>query len=140
MEITAVTGERDVNLNNWCCDRQSNLIKFPEAKAIHPYDLFDEVMNIIQESFESDQDLIILTYSEIVFNTVRLWVARNHFEGALLVYMHDDRSGEAMPMSKDGEIDSWPRGMFDLEQKILHELIGIKLKQKHKGNLTQSNE
>ena len=127
MKITVVTGERGSIPNNWYWDRQSSFIGFPEAKVIHQYDLFDEVMNIIQESFESDRDLIILTYSEIVFNTVRLWVTRNQFDKASLIYMHDGRASKIIAISKNGEIDPWPQGMFNLEAKIMKELITVRM-------------
>ena len=126
MKIRVITGQQGVNIFEVYNEFAGNIIKFPETKTCHSYDLCEHVMRIVQDHFESDSDVDIVTYSEVVLDAVRLWVARNKFESAECVNILSDRNCINVQIDKYGEMETWVNGVFDIKQVILKELFEIR--------------
>lgn len=83
-------------------------------------------MEIVHEYYDKDKDLIIVTYSEIVLDAVRLWVARNKFEDAECVNVLSDGNIINVPIDENGDMKEWIDGVFDIKRIILRELLKIR--------------
>ena len=118
MKIRVITGQQGVNIFEVYNEFAGNIIKFPETKTCHSYDLCEHVMRIVQDHFESDSDVDIVTYSEVVLDAVRLWVARNKFEGAECINVLLDGNCINVSIDKYGEMETWVNGIFDIKQII----------------------
>ena len=126
MRIRIITGQQGVDILNAYKGFIGNIIEFPESEICHAYDLCKHVMRIVQDNFETDSDVDIVTYSEVVFDAVRLWVARNKFEGAECVNILSDRNCINVQIDENGEMETWVNGVFDVKQVILKELFEIR--------------
>lgn len=126
MKIRVITGQQGVNIFEVYNEFAGNIIKFPETKTCHSYDLCEHVMRIVQDHFESDSDVDIVTYSEVVLDAVRLWVARNKFEGAECINVLLDGNCINVQIDENGEMETWVNGIFDIKQIILRELFKIR--------------
>lgn len=126
MKIRVITGQQGVNIFEVYNGFAGNIIKFPETEICHSYDLCEHVMQAVQKCFESDFDVDIVTYSEVVLDAVRLWVARNKFEGAECVNILSDRNCINVQIDENGEMETWVNGIFDVKQVILKELFEIR--------------
>lgn len=130
MKIKIVTGQRGTNIEKKSCEFQGETIIFPESKNCHSYDLCDYVMETIQESCNADRDLIIVTYSEVVLDATRLWIARNRFNGAECINVLTNGSYINVPINENGEMENWVGGVFDIKSIILKELFEIRQSRK----------
>ena len=126
MRIRIITGQQGVDILNAYKGFIGNIIEFPESKICHAYDLCEHVMQAVQKYFESDSDVDIVTYSEVVLDAVRLWVARNKFEGAECVNVLLDGNCINASIDKYGEMETWINGIFDVKHVILKELFEIR--------------
>ena len=128
MRIRVITGQQGVDIFNAYKGFIGNIIEFPESEICHAYDLCEHVMRIVQENFDADSDVDIVTYSEVVFDAVRLWIARNKFEGAERVTVLLDGNCINASIDKYGEMETWVNGVFDVKRVILRELFKIRKK------------
>ena len=126
MRMRVITGQQGVDIFNTYKGFIGNIIEFPESEIYHAYDLCEHVMRIVQDNFEADSDVDIVTYSEVVLDAVRLWVARNKFEGAECINVLSDGNCINAPIDKYGEMETWVNGVFDVKQVILRELFEIR--------------
>lgn len=126
MKIKVITGQQGVDVLKSSKSFEGNLIEFPETEICHSYDLCEHVMKSVQKYVNMDKDLIIVTYSEIVLDSVRLWVARNNFEYAECVNILSDGDCINVPIGTNGEIEEWISGTFDIKSIILKELFKIR--------------
>ena len=121
MKIKVITGQRGIDIEKSACKFQGTTITFPETQNCHSYDLCEDIMRTLQEFYEENRDLIIFTYSEVVLDSVRLWVARNSFEYTECINVLSD---------KNGEMEKWIDGVFDIKRIILKELFEIRQSRK----------
>lgn len=126
MKIKVITGQQGANILEASKSFDGDLVEFPETEICHSYDLCEHVMKIVQEHVDKDMNLIIVTYSEIVFDSVRLWIARNQFEDAECVNVLSDGDYLVVPIDKNGKIENWVNGVFDVKSIILRELLEIR--------------
>lgn len=126
MKLRVITGQQGVDIFEKYKEFSSNIIEFPETEVCHSYDLCEHVMKIVQDHFETDVDVDIVTYSEVVLDAVRLWVARNKFEDAECVNVLSDGNCINVPIDKYGEMETWVNGVFDVKSVILRELFEIR--------------
>ena len=126
MKIRVITGQQGADIFNVYKGFVGNIIEFPESEICHAYDLCEHVMQAVQKHFESDSDVDIVTYSEVVLDAVRLWIARNKFESAECVNVLLDGNCINASIDKFGEMETWVNGVFDVKQIILKELFEIR--------------
>ena len=126
MNIRVITGQQGVNIFEAYNGFVGNIILFPETEICHSYDLCEHVMQVVQKYFETDSDVNIVTYSEVVLDAIRLWVARNKFENAECVNVLLDGNCINTSIDKYGEMETWVNGVFDVKQVILRELFEIR--------------
>ena len=126
MRIRVITGQRGTDILEVSKSFKGDTIEFPETEICHSYDLCEHIMEIVHEYYDKDKDLIIVTYSEIVLDAVRLWVARNKFEDAECVNVLSDGNLINVPIDENGEMKEWIDGVFDIKRIILRELFKIK--------------
>ena len=130
MNIKIITGQQDVDIEKYSCKFQGTTIVFPESRNCHSYDLCEDIMKEIQDFYNDNRDLVIVTYSEVVLDAVRLWVARNSFEYAECVNILSDGNIVNVPIDKNGEMEKWIDGVFDIKRIILKELFEIRMSRK----------
>ena len=135
MKIWVITGQQNVDILEKSKDYNTEtykggVLEFPEITSCHSYDLCEKILGLVHEYYEKDENLIIVTYSEIVLDAVRLWVARNSFECAECVNVLSDGNIINVPIDKNGEMEEWINGVFDIKQVILRELFEIRQSRK----------
>lgn len=126
MKINIVVGQKGIDIANLTNDLNGEIIKFPETKILHSYDLCEYVMNMIQNYYEKNKNINIVTYSEIVLDSIRLWVARNNFKNAKCTNILSTGEMIEVPINEYGEMEEWITGVFDIKQVILRELFEIR--------------
>lgn len=107
MNIKIITGQQGSDLLHYANKYDGTKVEFPEVNICHSYDLCENVMEITQEYYDRDIDLIIVTYSEIVLDSIRLWVARNKFSNAECINVLSDGNYINVPINENGEMDRW---------------------------------
>lgn len=128
MRICLITGQQGVDFLETAKDLgaemcEGGIVKFPESKICHSYDLCEYVMELADEYYEKGEDLLICTWSEVVLDAVRLWVARRAFENAVCVNVLSNGETKVVPIRKNGEMDEWVNGVFDIKTVILREMF-----------------
>ena len=131
MKITVITGQTGIDIKKISCEFQGNEVIFPEIKICHSYELCENIMQTVQEFYNTDTDLKIVTYSEVVLDAVRLWVARNSFEYASCVNILSNGDIVNVPIDKNGEMKRWIDGVFDIKRIILREMMKIRTSRKY---------
>ena len=113
MNIKIITGRRGMDIKGILqeYDRDfegyENILKFPETEICHSYDLCDYILKFIQKNYEENKNIVIITYSEVVLDATRLWVARNSFEGAKCIMLINDSKLIESKINTVGEMDNW---------------------------------
>lgn len=126
MEIKIVTGQRNGDLTQ-ITKKYSNIEYYPEAKEIHPYNLVDNILELCEKHYNDNEDLLIVTYSEIVLDSIRLWGARTKRCDIIeCVNVLDNGEIDIAKFNKFGEMDFWEDGVFDIKTIILKELLEIR--------------
>lgn len=131
MRLRIISGQQGVDILEASKGYNDDIIAFPEIKICHPYDLCEHVMREIQEYYDKNMDLNIVTYSEVVLDAARLWVARNQFENAECINILSNENLIIVPIDKYGELEKWVEGVFDTKMIVLRELIAIKIKRRN---------
>lgn len=131
MKINIVVGQKGIDIANLINDFNGEIIKFPETKILHSYDLSEYVMNMIQNYYKKDKDINVITYSEVVLDSIRLWIARNNFKNAKCINILSTGEIIEVPISEYGEMEEWITGVFDIKQVILRELFEIRKQKKN---------
>lgn len=123
MKIKLVTGQRYGNLKK-VVEEGTDTIWYPEAKEIHPYNLADNILELCEKHYNENKDLIIVTYSEIVLDAVRLWGARTkHCDILECVNVLNNGEIHIAKFNEFGEMEFWENGVFDIKSVILKELF-----------------
>ncbi len=126
MEIKIVTGQRNADLAQMV-RTYNNVEYYPESKKIHPYNLVDNILELCEKHYNQNQDLIIVTYSEIVLDAIRLWGARTaHCDIVECINVLDNGETHIAKLNKFGGMDFWEDGVFDIKSVILKELLKIR--------------
>lgn len=126
MRIRVITGQQGIDILESANEFKCDIIKFPETEICHSYDLCEHIMQIVQDYFDIDKCLIIVTYSEVVLDAVRLWVARNKFEDAECINVLSDGNIINVSIDENGNMKEWIGGVFDIKRIILRELFKIR--------------
>lgn len=126
MRIRVITGQQGIDILESAKEFKGDIIKFPETEICHSYDLCEHITQIVQDHFDIDKCLIIVTYSEVVLDAVRLWVARNKFEDAECINVLSDGNIINVPIDENGDMKEWIGGVFDIKRIILRELFKIR--------------
>ena len=130
MKIKIITGQRYGDLTK-IAKNYNNIVYYPEAKEIHPYNLADNIVELCAKHYNENKDLIIVTYSEIVLDAVRLWGARTkHCDILECVNVLNNDEINIAKFNEFGEMDFWEDGVFDIKRIILKELFKIKRNKK----------
>lgn len=125
MEIVIITGQRNGNLS--VIGDYKHIRYFPEQITLHPYKLSEKILKLCDIYFKANEDLVIVTYSEIVLDSVRLWGARTgHCDILKCINCMDNGEIRTSGFNEYGEMESWEEGVFDIKRAILKELLEIK--------------
>ena len=132
MRIIIISGQRNADIQKAL--QQLNLndcIQYPESEILHNYDLSEKVMELCDACHTQNRDLKIVTYSEIVVNSARLWAIRTNNIGLFkMVSVMDNGETRETKMDESGELIKWEDGVFDIQQLLLSEIFKAKLKLK----------
>ena len=129
MEIKVISGHRNANMKKALQKLNiDNCIEYPEVEIIHNYDLSEKIMKLCDDFYNIKKtDLIIITYSEIVVNSIRLWSIRTgHADLFVMITVMDDGKIKKTKMDESGELLEWENGVFDVQQVILSEIFKAK--------------
>lgn len=125
MEIVIITGQRNGNLS--VIGDYKHIRYFPEQITLHPYKLSEKILKLCDIYFKANEDLVIVTYSEIVLDSVRLWGTRTgHCDILKCINCMDNGEIRTSGFNEYGEMESWEEGVFDIKRAILKELLEIK--------------
>lgn len=130
MKIKIITGQRNGDFSQ-IAKNYNNIVYYPESKEIHPYNLADNILELCEKHYNENKDLIIVTYSEIVLDAVRLWGARaKHCDILECVNVLNNGEIRIAKFNEFGEMDFWEAGVFDIKTIILKELLEIRRNKK----------
>ena len=105
------------NLGHW------NFLDFPERQPIHPKQLLEEIKETVKEHMEKDIPLIILTYSDHVFNAVRIVVKEKKFEGCEVHQIKETGEDIVEKIDTNGRMNVWVEDVFDVWDQALFEIV-----------------
>lgn len=128
MEIKVISGQRNANIEKALKKLNiDNCIEYPEVEIIHNYDLSEKIMKLCDEYHTQNKDLKIITYSEIVVNSIRLWTIRtNNIDLFKMISVMDSGEIKETKMDESGELLEWENGVFDVQLVILNEILKAK--------------
>ena len=125
MEIIIITGQQNGSL--YIPYKYEHVKYFPEEKTLHPYKLSKKILELCDMYFKANKDLAIVTYSEIVLDSIRLWGARTkHCDIVECINVLDNGETHIAKLNKFGGMDFWEDGVFDIKSVILKELLKIR--------------
>lgn len=79
MKIVIISGQKNADIQKALQKLNLNdCIQYPESEILHNYDLSEKVMELCDACHTQNRDLKIITYSEIVVNSARLWAIRTN--------------------------------------------------------------
>ena len=110
MEIKVISGQRNANIEKALKKLNiDNCIEYPEVEIIHNYDLSEKIMKLCDDFYNIKKtDLIVITYSEIVVNSIRLWAIRTgHIDLFTMITVMDDGKIKETKMDESGELLEW---------------------------------
>ena len=105
-------------------DSEKHIMCFPETQVLHPKTLYDSIKKRVREHIESDKDLFILTYSEIVLNAVRVEIKNYEYEGGKCHQFLNDGTHTCTLIDKNGRMDYYQEDIFDVIDHSLIEILG----------------
>lgn len=113
-----------------CANTNAYINIWPEVcgRPKHPAKLHEEILSKVTEAIESSNDVYILTFNDTVFNAIRIAVARNKVEDAILHAVNPDGSINMTKMLSDGCLQSWFSGVFDTWDNQLDEILDLRSK------------
>ena len=135
MKIEVVSGQPHANINDFFTNllRQNNVdvdgvssknyLVFPEQNHTHQQILFDTVREIVATYIDRDEDLYILTYSDHVFNAVRVEIKKHKLDNCVLHQILQNGTDECARIDNDGHLSHWANGVFDTWDNALTELL-----------------
>ena len=135
MKLEIMSGQQNIRLNDHftklCDDNgiyvgsilQENFMIYPEYCVKHPKTLYEEVRKRVREHIEQDKDLFILTYSDHVFNAMRVEIRKAKFQGAKIHNILNDGSNVIAEIDEDGHLTTWVDEIFDTWDNALTELL-----------------
>ena len=127
MEIIIITGQQNGSL--YISYKYEHVKYFPEEKTLHPYKLSKKILELCDMYFKANKDLAIVTYSEIVLDSIRLWGARTGNCNILkCINCMDNGEIHTSTFDEYGEMNALEQGVFDIKKVILKELLDIKRK------------
>ena len=122
MKIVIISGQKNADIQKAL--QQLNLndcIQYPESEILHNYDLSEKVMELCDACHTQNRDLKIITYSEIVVNSARLWAIRTNNIGLFkMVSVMDNGETRETKMDESGELIKWEDGVCSKKQKALY--------------------
>lgn len=135
MKIELVSGQPNVDLKdkfkeilkqNEISDQdleQKNFMIYPELNTRQPKMLYNSIRERVCEDIEKENDLFILTYSDHVFNAVRVEIKKHNFIGGKVHQFTQDGNDICADITQDGHLTIWADDIFDVWDKALTELL-----------------
>ena len=135
MKLEIITGQEEVEIENKFDDilyknhihdmknATDYYIYFPEREIYHQKRLYETVREIVKEHIESDKDLFVLTYSDHVFNAVRVEIKKHKFEGAKCHQFLNGGVDLCADIDVNGRLTVWAEDIFDIWDQALIELL-----------------
>lgn len=111
MKIKLITGQRYGELKKVVeGETDIDIVWYPEEKEIHNYDLIEEILELCDKYYNTDKDLIIVTYCECVLDAMRLWGARTKHCDILECHnVMNDGEIHIAKFNEYGEMEFWEK-------------------------------
>lgn len=135
MKIEIMSGQSNVKLNDYFTElldkngiyvgdiKQDGFIIYPEYKIANQNVILKEIREKVAKYIAENKDLYVLTYSDHVFNAIRLEIKKNKLKGCVLHNVLDDGSDVLSYIDEDGHLSYWQDGVFDTWDNALTELL-----------------
>ena len=130
MRLVIMSGQPNANIKRKFSDLILNehvnfedILEFPERNTPQPKQLYDAIKTIVEERIYKNRDLYVLTYSEYVFNALRVEVKKHKFTGAKVHQIGADGSDTVAEIDVHGKLDVWVKDIFDVSDFALMELL-----------------
>lgn len=117
-------------------DSDGCILKWPEVtvadatQPIHPMIKYTNMKQIVTNCISDNVDLYILTFSEIIFNAVRVAIATANFDNGMMYQLCNDENGDLnlsiANIDADGRLTHWEHGIFDTLEISLDELLDLR--------------
>ena len=95
----------------------------PEKELLHQKMLYDMTFENANKFIEKDINAVIITYSDHVFNAVRVAVKNHNKEDCEIHTVMNDGTITVAHIFPNGRLDAWIEDVFDVWDKALLELI-----------------
>lgn len=110
-------------------DDISKLLEFPEigttaigwSYPTPPMELRSSFYNFIKKQLEHDTDYVVITFSTLVFNIIRLASKDLNLKDHIQVF--DERMNLVTSIGESGRMYDTEPGLFDAEEQILLKLL-----------------
>lgn len=107
------------------------LLPFPETTTgrygipIHPEELMHSFRRFIHDILKSNKNLIVITYSTLIFDIIRLSAKDRKMKDVVEVYemKNDGTLTRISSVDENGRMGIAPKGIFDAEARIVLKLV-----------------
>lgn len=133
MKITIITGDCGVDVTNISC-ADKDIENLPERKILNQYDLSEYIYKKAEEMYIKNKNLTIITYSDVVFDTIRVFVRDCNYNfkysnydkkcSCECIFVDKDGKNNIYNILDTGKLAHWRDGMFDVKQELLTMLLG----------------
>lgn len=132
MKITVISGQVDANIcgftatffkDNNITEENTKIMFFPENRIAHQEKLLNDMREVVSKCIADNKDMCIITYSDHIFNAVRLEVKKHNLTGCTLQNVLNDGTSCTSIIESDGHLNHWVDGVFDTWDNALTEIL-----------------
>lgn len=116
-------GKKVNDYANTLINDNAEILINPEKELLHQKMLYDMTFKRANEFIKKDIDAVIITYSDHVFNAVRVAAKYHNKKNCEIHTVMNDGTIIVSHILPDGRLDTWIEGVFDVWEKALLELI-----------------
>lgn len=107
--------------------------KFPENDASHFPIPAQKQIKIIEDlvtyALKNDGEYYILSYSDIIFNSLRLMILQEKISpDQVVVYFHTENEKQILTFNDYAVLSEYPNGFFDVSIKLSETILSLALK------------
>ena len=135
MKIEIMSGQPGVRLNEIFSNMlmnagidikdadQEGFVIFPEHRIEHQQVILDDMRKLVREYIKKDKDLYVLTYSDHIFNAIRLEIKKHKLDFCVLHNIMRNGCDVISAIDNDGHLSHWVDDVFDTWDNALTELL-----------------
>lgn len=135
MKIEVMSGQPGVRLNEIFANMLANVgidvhdadqegfVIFPEHRIEHQQVILNDMRALVADYIKRDKDLYVLTYSDHIFNAIRLEIKKHRLDFCVLHNIMRNGCDVISAIDDNGQLSHWVDDVFDTWDNALIELL-----------------